>query len=391
VDSNGQISAPGTLESGAIIAPDAPRVPDQDLGQLAADHGLRLSGARPPLTRYIAMLWQRRHFIIGFATARNVSMYTDAKLGQIWQVLTPLLNAGVYYLIFGLLFQAARGVAHYPAFLVAGVFVFAFAERSIVTGSNVMRANLQLIRALYFPRASLPLAYVIVELQQMLVGMVVLAVIMVVSGEYPSWYWLLLIPAVLLQTLFNTGAALIVARLGGSLADVSELIPFFLRISRYFCGVMYLIITLPAVLTQWEKQVLSLNPFAVYISLVRVAFMGTYRTNSAGNQPYNAGLCAQFLGKAPGSVTGGHILPGTQVPVSLVPSNLLHLIPNGASSIRIPPTGPLSMISNIPLQAYCHAIVTNNDLWIAAVGWGVVTFAVGIVFFWRAENKYGRG
>jgi teichoic acid transport system permease protein len=391
VDSNGQISAPGTLESGAIIAPDAPRVPDQDLGQLAADHGLRLSGARPPLTRYIAMLWQRRHFIIGFATARNVSMYTDAKLGQIWQVLTPLLNAGVYYLIFGLLFQAARGVAHYPAFLVAGVFVFAFAERSIVTGSNVMRANLQLIRALYFPRASLPLAYVIVELQQMLVGMVVLAVIMVVSGEYPSWYWLLLIPAVLLQTLFNTGAALIVARLGGSLADVSELIPFFLRISRYFCGVMYLIITLPAVLTQWEKQVLSLNPFAVYISLVRVAFMGTYRTNSAGNQPYNAGLCAQFLGKAPGSVTGGHILPGTQVPVSLVPSNLLHLIPNGASSIRIPPTGPLSMISNIPLQAYCQAIVTNNDLWIAAVGWGVVTFAVGIVFFWRAENKYGRG
>ncbi|HEX3712482.1 MAG TPA: ABC transporter permease, partial [Trebonia sp.] len=60
MDSNGQISAPGTLESGAIIAPDAPRVPDQDLGQLAADHGLRLSGARPPLTRYIAMLWQRR-------------------------------------------------------------------------------------------------------------------------------------------------------------------------------------------------------------------------------------------------------------------------------------------------------------------------------------------
>ena len=68
---------------------------------------------------------------------------------------------------------------------------------------------------------------------------------MLVSGEYPSWYWLLLIPVVLLQTLFNTGAALIVARLGGSLADVSELIPFFLRISRYFCGVMYLIITLP--------------------------------------------------------------------------------------------------------------------------------------------------
>ena len=66
------------------------------------------------------------------------------------------------------------------------MFVFAFTERSIVTGSNVMRANLQLIRALYFPRASLPLAYVIVELQQMLVGMVVLVPIMLISGEYPE-------------------------------------------------------------------------------------------------------------------------------------------------------------------------------------------------------------
>ena len=298
-------------------------MPTGNLAELAAQYGLRDAGARPTLGTYLATLWQRRHFIVGYATARNVSMYTEARLGQLWQVLTPLLNAGVYYLIFGLLFEAARGVAHYPAFLITGVFVFAFSERSIVTGSNVMRANLQLIRALYFPRASLPLAYVIVELQQMLVGMVVVAVVMVVSGQYPTWYWLLLIPAILLQSMFNTGAALIVARLGGSIADVSELIPFFLRISRYFCGVMYLIITLPAVLTNWEKQVLSLNPFAVFISLIRVAFMSSYRANSAGNQPYNYGLCQQFLGKATvngvTSSTGGHILPGTRVPTTVVP------------------------------------------------------------------------
>ena len=253
--------------------PEAPRVPDQPLGELAAQHGLKLSGARPSLSAYLAMLWQRRHFIIGYATARNVSMYTEAKLGQLWQVLTPLLNAGVYYLIFGVLFEASKGVQHYPAFLLAGVFVFAFTERSIVTGSNVMRANLQLIRALYFPRASLPLAYVIVELQQMLVGFVVLIPVMLVSGEPLTVYWFLLIPVVLLQTAFNIGAALIVARLGGSLADVSELIPFILRITRYFCGVMYMVTTLPAAVPVWGIKLLSLNPPAVYISLVRVALM----------------------------------------------------------------------------------------------------------------------
>ena len=358
--------------------PEAPRVPDQPLGELAAEHDLKLSGARPSLSAYLAMLWQRRHFIIGYATARNVSMYTEAKLGQLWQVLTPLLNAGVYYLIFGILFEASRGVQHYPAFLLAGVFVFAFTERSIVTGSNVMRANLQLIRALYFPRAALPLAYVIVELQQMLVGFIVLIPVMLVSGEPLTVYWFLLLPVVLLQTAFNVGAALIVARLGGSLADVSELIPFILRITRYFCGVMYMVTTLPAAVPNWGIKLLSLNPPAVYISLVRVALMTTYRQNSPGNQPYSAAYCTLFHKDTGGSsvVLGGRYLP----------------LPTGTKVVDgYTVIGHHQVVPNAILQAYCHAVITNNDLWLAAVGWGLGFFVLGVIFFWQAESKYGRG
>jgi teichoic acid transport system permease protein len=377
ISARGQISAPGTLQAGTVITPDAPRVPEQNLGELARQYGLKLSGARPSLPAYIASLWQRRHFITGYATARNVSMYTEAKLGQVWQVLTPLLNAGVYFLIFGELFDTARAVQHFPAFLLVGVFVFAFTERSIVTGSNVMRANLQLIRALYFPRASLPLAYVIVELQQMLIGMVVVVVAMLAAHQWPSWYWLMLVPIAVLQTLFNIGAALVVARLGGAIADVSELIPFVLRISRYFCGVMYLVYTVTFHYPYWVKWVLSFNPFAVYISLFRVAFMSSYRQNSAGNQPYNAGLCQQFI-----NAPGADILKNTRVPTTLIDPGS-HL-----SSIVVSAT---DHISNVPLQAYCQAVVTNDQLWIAAGAWAVVFFVLGIVFFWQAESVYGRG
>jgi teichoic acid transport system permease protein len=360
------------------VVPEAPRVPDQPLAELAAQHGLRLSGARPSLTRYIATLWQRRHFIWGYATARSVSMYTEARLGQLWQVLTPLLNAGVYWLIFGILFQAARGVQNYPAFLLAGVFVFAFTERSIVTGSNVMRANLSLIRALYFPRASLPLAYVLVELQQMLVGFVVLIPVMLVSGEPLSWYWFLLIPAVLLQTIFNIGAALVVARLGGSLADVSELIPFFLRITRYFCGVMYMITTLPAHVPWYGLKILSLNPPAVFIALVRVAMMQTYRLDAPGNKPYNADNCSLFNTYKDGNsaLVGGKYV---QLPAKTK-------VVDGYTV-----AGHHPVVQTPSLQAYCHAVVTNNDLWIAALGWSLGFFVIGIVFFWQAESKYGRG
>ena len=340
----GRLSAPGSLRDGVLITPEHPDLPSQPLAALAEQYGLRPSSARPSLSAYLRLVWQRRHFIVAYATARNVSMYTEARLGQLWQVLTPLLNSAVYYLIFGILFKANRGIENYIAYLVTGVFIFAFTERSIVVGSTVMRANLALIRALHFPRACLPLAYVLVEFQQLLLSMVVLFAIVLGTGEPLSIYWLYLIPALVMQATFNMGAALILARIGAGAQDVSQLVPFLLRVWRYFCGVMYSISSLPATLPEWAKDALTVNPAAVYISLTRYAIMATERTNAPGAKPYNAAACAEFNAK------------------------------------------------HIPaLQAYCHGGIPIGDLWIAGFGWAVVTLVFGVWFFWQAETRYGRG
>ena len=346
---SGRLTAPGSLLKGAVLAPageDLGQLPDgsDSLADLAAQYGLRPSSARPGLLAYIGLVWQRRHFIAAYATARNVSMYTEARLGQLWQVLTPLLNSAVYYLIFGVLFKANRGIENYTAYLVTGVFIFAFTERSIVVGSTVMRANIALIRALHFPRACLPLAYVMVEFQQLMVSMLVLFPIVIITGEPLTWYWLFLVPVLLLQATFNMGAALVMARLGAGAQDFSQLIPFLTRIWRYFCGVMYSIASLPASLPEWAKNVLSLNPAAVYISLTRYAIMASQRAYAPGAKPYNEAACALF-----------------------------------------------TKTKNPPLQAYCHPVVTTNELWLAGIGWAVVTLLVGAVFFWQAETRYGRG
>jgi len=346
MDDRGRLTAPGSLLNGTVLGPEdeAPPEGDGSLAELAARYGLRPSSARPSLVSYLRLVWQRRHFIVAYSTARSVSMYTEARLGQLWQVLTPLLNSAVYYLVFGILFQANRGIQHYIAYLVTGVFIFGFTERSIVVGSTVMRANIALIRALHFPRASLPLAYVLVEFQQLLLSLLVLFAIVLGTGEPLTWYWLLLAPVMVLQATFNMGAALIMARLGAGAQDVSQLIPFLTRIWRYFCGVMYSIASLPASLPLWAKNILQLNPAAVYISLTRYSIMATQRTNAPGAKPYNAAACAVFNAK------------------------------------KIP-----------ALQAYCHPTTTINELWLAGLGWAVVTLAVGVVFFWQAETRYGRG
>jgi teichoic acid transport system permease protein len=340
-----QLSAPGSLQNSTGITKTATSLTGEPLADLAARYGLTPSAQRPGLVEYLGKLWQRRHFVLAYATARNVATYTDARLGQVWQLLTPLLNVAVYYLVFGILFTANRGIYHYISFLVIGVFIFTFTERSLLVGSRVMYNNLSLIRALQFPRACLPLSFVIVELQQLLLSMLVMAAIVLGEGEPLTWYWLFAIPALLLQTLFNIGACLIIARIGAQMTDVSQLVPFLNRIWRYFCGVMYSIASLPVTLPFWSKVVLQFNPAAVYISLMRFALMSSQRADAPGAQPYNAAKCAIFTAK--------------HTPDSY--------------------------------QAFCHPDATWGPLWIAAAGWAVLALAVGVVYFWQAENRYGRG
>src|SRR5262249_21262197 len=271
-------------------------LPDEPLPGLAARYGLKPSAARPSPLAYLKQLWQRRHFVVAFATARNVAMYSDARLGQVWQILTPLLNAAVYFLIFGVILNTRRGVPDFIPFLVTGIFIFNFTQRSFIISSRVINDSLPLIRALHFPRACLPLGYVLIELQQMLISMAVLIVIVLASGEGVTWYWLLLPPTLALQSLFNVGVGFILARIGAGVEDVSQLIPFIVRTWLYASGVMFFIPALQTLFLHAKlSYLLQINPAAVYIELVRNALLGSLRETVSTYQPYNRHLCEAQL------------------------------------------------------------------------------------------------
>jgi teichoic acid transport system permease protein len=342
---------PGTLTDSLLPSEDAGSVetPDgQSLAELAKEYNLRPSAARPSLLAYAAQLWARRHFIFGFATARNVAMYTEARLGQLWQVLTPLLNAAVYYVIFGKILDTSRGVPNFIAFLITGIFVWNFTQRSFITASRVMPDSLPLIRALPFPRACLPIGYVIIELQQLAMSMIILTVIVLATGEPITWYWLLAIPALLLQTVFNAGMGLFLARLGSGADDFSQLMPFLVRTWMYASGVMFSIQTIGTLRHHPTlTYLLQINPAAVYISLMRNAILRSQRLAWPGSKPYNAADCTLYHA----ATKGPHLY----------------------------------------YSAYCQGTVSMNGLWLWGIGWAVVALGVGYVLFWQAETRYGRG
>ncbi|HEX9518267.1 MAG TPA: ABC transporter permease [Streptosporangiaceae bacterium] len=355
-------------ESGAVQ-------PDGSLAALAAQYGLRPSAQRPSIGIYLRELARRWSFIMGFATARNVAMYTEAKLGQLWQILAPLLNAGVYFLIFGLIITGvSRGVPDYLAFLVTGVFVFSFTQRTFISTSKVITDSLPLIRALQFPRASLPLAYVMIELQQLALSMVVLFSLIPITGEPVTWDWLLVLPALALLTIFNAGLALFAARTGARINDFAQLLPFLMRTWLYVSGVIYSVQVFVAQHSQnhaWVTTLLQLNPAAIFITLVRNALLANQRASAFGAKAPNAANCAAWA--------------GTPRPAGVSPAAWGKALTQVKKDL--PQHHPLSQYGS----AYCHASFVSSHLWLFAVGWALVALLLGFWYFWRKEVNYGRG
>ncbi|MFJ1896542.1 MULTISPECIES: ABC transporter permease [unclassified Streptomyces] len=306
-----------TTHDGAVALSTPPSADDGlSPAELAAKYGLTVSGARPGLFEYVRQLRGRRHFIMAFSRAKLTAQYSQAKLGQLWQVATPLLNAAVYFIIFGLILGTKRGIPQdvFIPFLVTGVFVFTFTQSSVMAGVRAIAGNLGLVRALHFPRASLPISFSLQQLQQLLYSMIVLVAVTVAFGSYPRLSWLLVVPALVMQFFFNTGLALIMARLGAKTPDLAQLMPFIMRTWMYASGVMFSIPVMLADKPSWIADVLQYNPAAIYMDLVRFAMIDGYGSE------------------------------------------------------------------NLP-----------SHVWLVGVAWALLVGIAGFVYFWKAEERYGRG
>ncbi len=239
----------------------------EDPAELARQYGLTQMGVRPPLGEYLRQLWGRRHFITTLATSKAYARNQGSYLGQLWTVLTPLINAAVYFFVFGVLLGTRGGVENFPAFLVIGVFLYRFTTNSVTAGARCLSKNYSLVRSLHFPRAVLPASTTLTELATLTPALLVMVTIVLITGERPRWTWLLLPFAVAMHWLWNTGMAFIMARATSRIPDLTNLLPFVLRILMYVSGVFFSVDHYVG--DGLLGKVMTFQPLAVYLGLAR--------------------------------------------------------------------------------------------------------------------------
>jgi lipopolysaccharide transport system permease protein len=213
----------------------------------------------PELVHYRELLWT-------LVWRDVVVRYKQTFLGVAWAILVPAFTAFVYIIVFGKFANFPDGGIPYPALVIGGVLPMQYFATSLTNSSMSLAANLQLVTKVYFPRALLPLAAVIVPMIDFLVGLPVLVVLMWVYETWPGGFEVLAAPLFMgLALLTALGAGFFLSALNVRYRDVRYVIPVFLQVVPLLSGVMYAVHSIPE---KWQ-WILALNPMTAVISGLR--------------------------------------------------------------------------------------------------------------------------
>jgi len=162
-------------------------------------------------------------------------------LGNLWLVLAPALDGLIYFMIFGLILRADRGIENFFGYLVIGVFLFTYTSRTVNSSATSIYNNRGLIRAFTFPRAVLPVAATLRETFAMIPVLFALVVLLIAVPPHalPSATWLLVPLVFVVHAGFNQGVGFLLARIATVFPDARQFIPYLLRLWFYGSAVMF--------------------------------------------------------------------------------------------------------------------------------------------------------
>ncbi|WP_209373805.1 ABC transporter permease [Brevibacterium renqingii] len=235
-----------------------------------SSEGLVPVGRRTSLRSYLGALWNRRHFIVAESRAKMSSSTRKNLLGYGWLFLNPLLSVLAYWFIFGYILQTQRGIDNFLGFLVVGVFFFSFTSKCMTGGTGAIRSGASMIKGFQFPRAALPISTVVRNFLDFMPTLLVMVIVLVVVPplEVITWRIALVVPVIILQTLFNVGLACFLARLGHKFPDLTNLMSIISRFWFYGSGVFFSIEDRlgnhPMLL-----EAMQYNPMHAYLTIAR--------------------------------------------------------------------------------------------------------------------------
>lgn len=202
----------------------------------------------------VISFWQLLFVKVRFNLRSEAS---QSYLSYSWWLLEPLLQMGVYYIVFKIFLH--RGTEDFVAFLLCGVIPFLWFSRSVNNAGRSIKQGKGLIGQTYLPKPFFPLVIIGQDLTKQVFVFLLLFVFLVSYGFLPGIDWLWLVPIILTQLLFIIAVSFIVSFIVPFAQDLQYLINAVLMMMMFGSGIFY---SYTDVLLPEHRQIFLLNPMA---------------------------------------------------------------------------------------------------------------------------------
>jgi lipopolysaccharide transport system permease protein len=227
------------------------------------------------LSLNVRELWQYRDLLIVLA-GRDVKLrYRQTLLGVAWVIFQPLLAAGIFTLVFGVIAKLPSGGVPYFVFAYAGQLAWMSFSGTFTRASSSLVQSAPLVSKVYFPRLILPISTLLATLLDFAIAVVLLVVLAVIYHVVPGAALLLLPLWLLLVLMLSIGLGLMAAALMVSYRDVQYILPVLLPLLMYASPVAYSLRDALARLPASLHPVLLLNPLSGLIEGFRWSLLAT--------------------------------------------------------------------------------------------------------------------
>ncbi len=215
-------------------------------------------------------LWAYRELLY-FLIWRDVKVrYKQTVLGVAWAIIQPVFTMVVFSLFFGRLAKMPSDGIPYPLFSYAALVPWTFFAQGLTLASNSLVGSANLIKKVYFPRLSVPIAAVTSGLIDFSIAFIVLLGMMLYYGIVPTInvIWL---PFLLLLTLMTSlGVSLWLSALNVQFRDVRYILPFLTQLWLFATPIAYP----SSLLSEPWRTLYSLNPMVGVVEGFRWALLG---------------------------------------------------------------------------------------------------------------------
>lgn len=215
-------------------------------------------------------LWQRRELIYFFAWRDLKVRYKQTALGAIWALLQPLVTMLVFSVFFGHLAKVPSSGIPYPVFTLAALVPWGFFSNSISQAATSLVTNAALLRKIYFPRLSSPIASIAACLIDLAIALALYVVVAACYGYYFGWRALWLPVFLLLAVVASVGVGCWLAAVNVEYRDVRYALPFLVQVWMFITPIAY-----PSSLVKgpWAT-VYAINPMVGVVDGFRWATLG---------------------------------------------------------------------------------------------------------------------